>query len=109
MQSESDQLQQASEDGERPESNEQSPLQSAALKKLKDTWTRQPPPLVSSRRTNGRGTIATDDRKAALNIVLTNDGELENEIVAHETTANLSDVKAALIKPGGHGDDLTRA
>ena len=42
-----------------------------------------------------------------MNVVLANDGKLEHETVAYESVANFSAMKAALVKPGGHGNDLS--
>ena len=47
-----------------------------------------------------------DGYEAVLNVVLANDGKLEHETVAHRSATNLSAMKAALVKPGGHGNDL---
>ena len=62
--------------------------------------------MLSSRTRNGGGAAVTDVHEATLNVFLASDGELEHEIVAHESAANLSATKAALVKPEGHGNDL---
>ena len=62
--------------------------------------------MLSSRTRRGGGVAATDGHEAALNFVLASDGELDHDTVAHESAANLSTMKVALVKPGGHGNDL---
>ena len=61
---------------------------------------------LSSRTGSGGGAAITDGHEAALNVILASDGELEHEIVVDESATNLSAMKTALVKPGGHGDDL---
>ena len=55
----------------------------------------------------GGGAAATDGNETALNTVLASDGKLEHGIAVHDSVNNLSARKAALVKPGGHGNDLT--
>ena len=62
--------------------------------------------MPSSRTRSGGGATVTDGHEAALNTVLASDGELERETVAHESAANFSTTKAALVKARGHGNDL---
>ena len=42
-----------------------------------------------------------------LNVVIANDGELEHETVVHQSAANLSAIKAALVKPGEYSNYLS--
>ena len=88
------------------ESDDQPPQQTAALRKLSNTWTGSPPTLLSSRTRSGGDTAVTDGYEAALNVVLASDDELEHETVTHKSATNLSAMKAALVKPGGHSNDL---
>ena len=62
--------------------------------------------MLSSRNRSGGGATVADRHEAAINIVLASDDELEHEIVVHQPAVNLSVTKAALVKPGGHGNDL---
>ena len=62
--------------------------------------------MLSSRTRSGGGAAATDGHEAALNMVLASNGELEHEAVAREPATNLSAMKVALMKLGGHGNDL---
>ena len=55
---------------------------------------------------SGGGVAVTGGHEAFLNVVLASDGKLEHETVAHESSANLLLMKVALVKPGGHGNDL---
>ena len=62
--------------------------------------------MLSSCTRSGGSAAVTDGHEAALNTVLTIDGKLEHETVAHKSAVNLSTMKAALAKLGGHGNDL---
>ena len=57
--------------------------------------------MLSSRTRSGGSAAVTDVHEATLNVVLASDCELEHESVAHESVANLSAIKTALVKPGG--------
>ena len=62
--------------------------------------------MLSSRTRSGGGAAVTDGHEAALNVVLASDGKLKHETVPRESAVNISAMKAALVKPGGHGNDL---
>ena len=61
--------------------------------------------MLSSRAKRGGGAVVTGRHEATLNIGLASDGKLEHETVAHESAANHSAKKAALVKPGEHSND----
>ena len=61
--------------------------------------------MLTPRTKSVGGAVVTGGQDSALNVVLAIDGELEHETVAHESAAKLSALKAALVKPGGHGID----
>ena len=89
------------------ESDDQPPQQTAVLRKLNNTWTGSSPTVLNSRTRSGGGTAVTDEHEATLTVVLASDDELDHETVAHESATNLSAMKAALVKTGGHDNDLT--
>ena len=88
------------------ESDDQPPQPTAALRKLNTTWTGNPPTVLSSCTRSDGGAAVLDGHDAALKVVLASDDNLEPETVAHESAANLSTMRAALVKPGGYGKDL---
>lgn len=63
--------------------------------------------MLSSQIRSGGGAIATDGHETTPIVVLVRDGKLVNDTVAHGTAANLSTVKAALMKAGRHDDYLS--
>ena len=108
---ESDQGHKSKSKGGDPEqhtaSDSQQPQPTATLRKLNNAWTGNPPTVLSSCTRGVGGAAVTDGHEASLNVVLASDDELEHETVAHKLAANLSAMMAALVKPGGHGNDLT--
>ena len=62
--------------------------------------------MLSSCTRSGGGAAATDGYETTLNIILASDGKLEHGFAVHESVTSLSAMKAALVKPGGHCNDL---
>ena len=67
---------------QKTESDDQSLQQTAALRKLNNTWTGSPPTMLSSRTKSSGGAVVPDGQEAILNVVLARDEELEHEAVA---------------------------
>ena len=83
------------------ENDDQPPQQTVALLILNNTWTGSPPTVLNSRTRSGGDAAVRDGHEAALNVVIAKDGKREHETVVHESTTNLSAMKAVLVNPGG--------